>query len=293
MKENQKKKTVIAGAAVIVICIAVFALLAGGNSSAKRIAELLDLGNKYLMEQNYEEAVVAFQEAIAIDPKCEEAYLGLADVYIAMDDYESAIDILQQGMVQTGSEELAAYLEESEKVYIRIQEEVAEERESEEIKQEKQKEEKSEEAPKEEAAETGKNALEYFKEGAYEEYDENGNLVKKSYWEDSWKTYFYDEYDVNGNLVKRSYWSDWLQVFIEEIYDERGLLIIVNQYEADGSDAGGYEYEYDANGNCVREITNYVAGGKSVKENEYDAEGNIVRIIQYNPDGTIDYIYEH
>lgn len=125
MKENRKKKAVIVGAAVIVICIVVFALLAGGNSSAKRITELLDFGNKYLTEQDYEEAVAAFQEVIEIDSKCEEAYHGMADVYVAMDDYESAINILQQGIEQTGSEELTAYLEEIKETYARIQEEVA------------------------------------------------------------------------------------------------------------------------------------------------------------------------
>ena len=95
-------------------------------------------------------------------------------------------------------------------------------------------------------------------EKANEKYDANGNLVKKSYWVDDWETYFHDEFDANGNLKKRSYWNEWLQVFIEEIYNEKGLLITVNQYEKDGSGAGGYEYEYDENGNCVREITNSV-----------------------------------
>lgn len=113
MKEKKSKKLVmIADAAIGLVCIIVLALFIGKNASARKVAELLDLGNKYLTEQDYEEAIVAFQEIIEIDPKCEEAYRGLANVYIAMGDYESAIDILQQGIEQTGAEELAAYLEE-------------------------------------------------------------------------------------------------------------------------------------------------------------------------------------
>ena len=125
MKENEKKKTVIAGEVIIVICFAVFALMSGRNSSENRIEELLDLGNKHLTEQDYEQAVVTYREVIEIDPKCEEAYHGLADAYVEMNDYESAIDILQQGTDQTGSEELAAYLEEIKKAYLLMQEEAA------------------------------------------------------------------------------------------------------------------------------------------------------------------------
>lgn len=129
MKENWKKKAIIAGAVIIVICIAVFVFMSGRDSSAKKIAELLDLGNKYLTEQDYEQAVVTYKEIIEIDPKCEEAYRRLADAYVAMDDYESAMDILQQGIAQTGSEELAAYLEEIKEAYALMQEETALEKE--------------------------------------------------------------------------------------------------------------------------------------------------------------------
>lgn len=281
MKENWKQKAVIAMSVIIVMCIAVFALLSGRNSSAKRVAELLDLGDKYLTEQDYEQAVVTYREVIEIDSKCEEAYLGLADAYIGIEDYETARSILSQGIEQIDSEELKAYLAEIEEVYMRMLDESTEEKANEEKEQLAQ----EEEVQKEDTVETEENAPDDFLQGTTikesndsaggensndtgdsVEYDANGNLVKRSYWVDDWETYFYDEYDVNGNLKKRSYWNEWLQVFIEEIYNEKGLLITVNQYEADGSSAGGYEYEYDETGNCVREITKYVTGGTSITE---------------------------
>lgn len=305
---NWKKKAVIAGAVIIVICFAVFALMSGRNSSANRIEELMDLGNKYLTEQDYEQAIVTYQEVIGIDPKCEEAYHGLADAYIGMEDYEMACSILSQGIERIDSEELKAYLAEIEEVYVRIQEESSEKKANEEIEQLA----KDEELQKEGTVETEENAPEDLSQGTMikesndsaseenfngtddsEEYDANGNLVKKSYWVDDWETYFYDEFDANGNLKKRSYWNEWLQVFIEEIYNEKGLLITVNQYEKDGSGAGSYEYEYDENGNQVRAITNDVTGGTSVTEYEYDADGNTVKVIYYNQDGTINYINEN
>lgn len=132
MKDNWKKKPIIVAAVIIVICAIVFSVLAGRNSSTKRVAELLDLGNKYLTEQDYEQAIVTFQEVIKIDPKCEEAYLRLADAYIGMGDYETACDVIKKGVEQTGSNGLESYLEEIEETYTGIQEKAAAEAEREE-----------------------------------------------------------------------------------------------------------------------------------------------------------------
>lgn len=59
--------------------------------------EQYDLGIRLLSEGNYEEAILAFQAAIQIDPKKADAYLGLADVYLQMGDQNSAQSALQQG----------------------------------------------------------------------------------------------------------------------------------------------------------------------------------------------------
>ena len=56
-------------------------LLACGKSIEKQIAEQMELGQKYLEEMNYEEAVVAFQKVIELDDRNVEAYLGLGQVY--------------------------------------------------------------------------------------------------------------------------------------------------------------------------------------------------------------------
>ena len=57
--------------------------LAGcGKSVEKQIAEQLELGNKYLTEANYEQAIVAFNKVIELDPKQSDAYIGLTQVYV-------------------------------------------------------------------------------------------------------------------------------------------------------------------------------------------------------------------
>lgn len=64
--------------------------------------EQYDLGVRYLSEDNYEEAIIAFTAAIEIDSKRAEAYVGRGDAYIgsgetednltaALMDYEAAI----------------------------------------------------------------------------------------------------------------------------------------------------------------------------------------------------------
>lgn len=52
-----------------------------GKSVEQQIIEQLELGQKYLTEQNYEEAVVAFNKVIELEPKNREAYIERGDTY--------------------------------------------------------------------------------------------------------------------------------------------------------------------------------------------------------------------
>lgn len=74
--------------------------------------EQLSLGEKYLQELRYEDAVVALNRAIEIDPKNEKSYRLLAQVHVAQEDYDSAVKTLEQGLEATGGNaEIAAMLE--------------------------------------------------------------------------------------------------------------------------------------------------------------------------------------
>lgn len=97
--------------------------------------EQLSLGEKYLKELNYEDAVVSLKRAIEIDPRNPEPYLLLADVYVAQEDYSSALDVLEEGYEATGgNEEIKKKQEEVEK-----QKEEAEKLAEEQKKQEEEK----------------------------------------------------------------------------------------------------------------------------------------------------------
>ena len=75
--------------------------------------EQYDLGIRYLSEGNYEEAIIAFTAAIQIDPKAKDAYLGMAEAYVSMDDIDQAIETLLWALDEIGEDpELIALLEE-------------------------------------------------------------------------------------------------------------------------------------------------------------------------------------
>ena len=84
--EKKKKKgkiiTLICVLALVVIGagIGIFFALQGGGSSLTPLQEALQLGEKYLNELDYENAVMAFTEATEIDPKSTKAYMGLRSV---------------------------------------------------------------------------------------------------------------------------------------------------------------------------------------------------------------------
>ena len=75
----------------------------GQNNSSMSWQDNYDLGIRLLAEGNYEEAILAFQAAIQIDPKRAENYIYLADAYIGAGDYDAAMNVLTQGREQIGS----------------------------------------------------------------------------------------------------------------------------------------------------------------------------------------------
>ena len=59
----------------------------------QRIRRKLSLGQKYLEEMKYEDAILAFQDVIRIDGKTAEAYTGLGRAYSGLADPVNASDI--------------------------------------------------------------------------------------------------------------------------------------------------------------------------------------------------------
>lgn len=66
---------------LLILLLIALMVCACGNKQAK-YQEQYDLGVKYLSEGNYEEAIIAFEAAIKIEPKQAAAYVGRGNAYI-------------------------------------------------------------------------------------------------------------------------------------------------------------------------------------------------------------------
>ena len=75
---------------LLALVLAALLLFTACKSKAERVQEQLDLGQKYLTELNYTEAILAFTEAIEIDPESIPAYMGRAEAYRGTEQYEEA-----------------------------------------------------------------------------------------------------------------------------------------------------------------------------------------------------------
>ena len=95
MKRNMKKLL-----SAVLMCLMLVAC-----TKAPTWQEQYDLGVRYLSEGNYEEAIIAFTVAIRIDPKQENAYIGLADAYVGAGDTEKAVEVLEKAMEAVGENE--------------------------------------------------------------------------------------------------------------------------------------------------------------------------------------------
>ena len=60
------------------------------TSKAAKAVEKVELGQKYLTELNYTEAVASFTEAIGLDPENIPAYMGRAEAYVGLKQYDDA-----------------------------------------------------------------------------------------------------------------------------------------------------------------------------------------------------------
>ena len=258
----------------ILSLVLILGLCACGDSSAKW-REQYDLGQKYLTEGNYEEAILAFTAAIEIDPKQalayigrgdaylgrgsdEEsltaafadyetalslddtnagAYLGLAEVYIARDQFDEAMDILRQGVEKTGDQRLADRLAE---------------------------------------LESG-NISDYWGRRLKEtHYDGDGALT-------CWFEY---EYNDQGQCIGiTSYGPDGNQVqHIDQRYDAQGHMVYGRfSWSYDGR-MNGATYTYNSAGRWETIVFDF--GPKEVFT--YDAEGREVRVDHYDKTGVLD-----
>lgn len=102
----------------LVVALVLSLAACGGSDNTPPWQEQYDLGVRYLSEGNYQEAIIAFQAAIAIDPKQVDAYINLADAYIATGDTELAAQVLSNALENVEDVDAVAAIEQKQEEII-------------------------------------------------------------------------------------------------------------------------------------------------------------------------------
>lgn len=88
--KKSKKFYVALGIVAGLVILGVMSVLILSQMKTSEMNKALDLGEKYLEEGKYEEAILAFDEVIAIEPKQVAAYEGKGASYLGLDNYPEA-----------------------------------------------------------------------------------------------------------------------------------------------------------------------------------------------------------
>ena len=281
MKEHNGSMKKLCGVLGILMLLALAA--ACGKSTTEKWQEQYDLGQQYLLEENYEGAIVAFTEAIEIDPnqadayigrgnayilsgETEEhlaqaladyqqvleldetnaqAYLGIADIYIRQGEYDAALEILKEGQEKTGGNE-------------EIVEKIAE-----------------------------------IESGIYR--DSASNIRRQNGYDETGALQWYHEFTYNSDGTQASvtsYDDAGNQTgHVDLKYREDGQALVSYYYGSRTPVVGCIEYEYDDKGYAVKEIwydntdTQEIL---AVDLNQYDSEGNCIRCDRYSKNGDLE-----
>lgn len=261
-----------------ILCLFIIFIFLTACGGTGRWKEQYDLGIRYLSEQNYEEAILAFTEAINIDPNRAELYigragafvfsgetaenlmaaladyetareldsvdpdlwLGLADVYIRQGDLLKALETLEEGLEATGG---------NEDVQAKIDE----------IKSGSVTDSQGRLRGRAGFDETG--AVEWFHAVRYDE-ENRESLVT--------------HYDASGQELGQ----------VELRYDDQGREMQGYSYTGTTGDLIRVEYTYNQDGNWDRVSSSPLNGSlATVEEYSYDEAGQVVRTDQYTQDG--------
>ncbi|MDR1320323.1 MAG: tetratricopeptide repeat protein [Gracilibacteraceae bacterium] len=84
------------------VFIGLLLLVAACGQKALTYEEQIDLGQRFLEDGDYEQAIVAFTAAIQIEPKLSPAYVGLADAHKGLGQPEEAVAAIRQGVEAIG-----------------------------------------------------------------------------------------------------------------------------------------------------------------------------------------------
>lgn len=305
MKKTNKRLFMLVGTTIFLCVIILIFVLMTKVGPQQKITNQLELGNRYLTEMDYEQAIVAFEQVIKIDPMNADAYLGLTDAYICLNEFDKAYETAKQGYDKTGDERL------NEKILM-IESGNIEDFEGRTHKVTSYRADGSivyelfyTYSYNEYGVMTHGKELFYDEEGIREEhketeYDENGTLLSVRYNVNGQMIESEENsFDSEGNIsISRSYTYEpetgemirqGLRVWE---YDQNNRKVKYSNCHVDnktGEESKQYSfYEYDESNNCIAEKC-YDADGILIVSDEfsYDAKGNETEYRRYDSAGNL------
>ncbi|MBQ5320060.1 MAG: tetratricopeptide repeat protein [Oscillospiraceae bacterium] len=265
---KSKLKIIIPVAVAVIAIIAAVIFIRFSSDDTNKISKMLDTAQKYLVEQNYEQAVAEFENIIELDPMNADAYIGIAEAYIKMGNTEMAVEWLEKGFEATGDESLKAMLDELLSV------------------------------PDNEVVTNADNSwyeMSFNSDGKiiHEDfYDADGNFFGSAdieYWPNGNKktvtyyrvdgSYYVSEYNEEGKLLKKTYYNSdgSIEKYTVNEFNSDGRTIKNTDYNGDGTITAYSVYEYDSNGNQTASTDYYGDGSiKQYFKYQYDSNGHII-----------------
>ena len=294
----------------------ILSFTACGTKAQAGWKEQYDLGIRYVNEAKYEEAILAFNKALEIDPKQAPVYIALAEAYVQQGEYTTAREILHQGIENAGdTTDILDALTKLEQGTVDIQPSGG-------IIQPSQDMPAYVKTEKSENPDGSYSIIFFDKKGMavrFEHYFADGTPVEFSnitydYYPDgtpkakfrlSWSPDFPGEYYPRitaYNPDGSTKWYSWYSPLVlnaEFVYipetDSYGIMATEDFHSSTGN-LTSYLIEFDDNGMLQKE-TYYESDGSTdyYVISQCDDNGNVIRSDYYQPDGTPEkyYIYTY
>ena len=285
---KKKKKWLLPTIIAVIVVIAAISAIIVYNLPANRLNRQLVLAEKYMSELNYDAAILAYKAAIEIDPRCEKAYVGLVDLYIAMGDYDNAEEVVAQAENNLDAEAVLA-LKEKTRTLLALDDIGVDNENTNTEETETSVEETSESEP----------YLRYMQATSFDSegnitsiekdiYDVYGNVINVTFYAadgteySSWEY----QYDENDNRIMSAHYDENKQLTSKTEYDSNGNVLININYNENGDIEQHIENTYDENGNNIKFIS-YFSDGSIETQVEYDTNGNILGRLIYDENGNV------
>lgn len=193
MGKEKNKGTKVKWIVGIIVAISLCFLIGNlvvGQVQTHRVQRQLELGQQYLQEEKYEQALACFTVAVQIDNRCEEAYVGESYAYEGLKNMEESIDVLLEVTAELEGKLIRTRLEEIHDGQLEI----------------------AEDALQDEAYEEARNAFRLILR--IDEDDENGKTgIVKVYTD--WAGYLVDMGDYDAGIS-----------LLEEAVEETGSVVL-------------------------------------------------------------------